>query len=148
MAFVKFNPWWEFENLTKEFDKMFKTVSNPETRPRVEFGGFKPRVDIQEDEKNIYFDIEVPGVKKDEVKVSVDEDNILTIKGEKKFEKKNDIKVCCRSERTFGDFERSFQLPDIASADKIEAKYENGMLYLSVPKLEPVKPKEKTVEIK
>ena len=148
MAFVRFNPMWEFENLTKEFDKMVKTVTNPETRPRVEFGGFKPRVDIKEDEKFIYFDIEIPGVKKEEVKVSVDEDNILTIKGEKKFEKKEDIKVCCRSERTFGDFERSFQLPVIASSEKIEAKYENGMLFLSVPKLEPVKPKETVIDIK
>jgi len=147
MAFVRFNPMWEFENLSKEFDKMVKTVTNPETRPRVEFGGFKPRVDVIEDDKNIYFEIEVPGVKKDEVKVSVGEDNILTIKGEKKFEKKDDIKVCCKSERAFGDFERSFQLPELVSAEKIEAKYENGMLYLSVPKLEPVKPKETVINI-
>ena len=148
MAYIKFNPWWEFENLSKEFDKMVKTVTNPETRPRVEFGSFRPRVDIIEDEKNLYFEVELPGVKKDEVKVSVGDDNILMIKGEKKFEKKDDIKVCCRSERFFGDFERSFQLPELVEADKIEAKYENGMLYLSVPKLEPVKPKETHIEIK
>ncbi|TAL67262.1 MAG: Hsp20/alpha crystallin family protein [Bacteroidetes bacterium] len=148
MAYVKFNPWWEFENLTKEFDKMVKTVSNPETRPRVEFGGFKPRVDIIEDEKNIYFEIEVPGVKKDDVKVSVDEDNILSVKGEKKFERKDEIKVCCRNERSFGDFERSFQLPELVAADKIGAKYENGMLLLTIPKLEPAKPKETVIDIK
>lgn len=147
MAFVRFNPMWEFDNLTKEFDKMVKTVTNPETRPRVEFGGFKPRVDIQEDEKSIYFEVEIPGVRKDDVKVSVGEDNILTIKGEKRFEKKDDIKTCCKSERTYGDFERSFQLPELVSAEKIEAKYENGMLYLSVPKLEPVKPKETVINI-
>jgi HSP20 family protein len=148
MAFVRFNPMWEMENISQEFDKMLKNFTSPETRPRIEFGGFKPRVDITEDEKNFYFDVEVPGVKKDEVKVSVDEDNVLFIKGEKKFEKQDEAKICCRNERAYGEFERSFQLPDNVNSGKIEAKYENGILYLTIPKLEPEKPKEKTVEIK
>lgn len=148
MPHFRFNPLWEFENLTKELDKMVKTVSAPENRPRVSFGNFAPRVDIIEDEKNLYFEIEVPGVKKDEVKVKVSEDNIITIQGEKKFDKKEDVKICCRTERMFGEFNRSFQLPELVDSANISAKYDNGVLFLTVPKLEPVKPKEQEIEIK
>jgi len=148
MPLIRFNPLWEFENISHEFDKIRKQVTMSENWPRVEFGGFKPRVDIIEDDENIYFEVEIPGVNKEDVKVSVNDENILTIKGEKKFERKEEANACCRNERTYGIFTRSFQLPDESDYDKIEAKFENGILYLTVPKIEPVKPKEVNIEIK
>ena len=149
MPHFRFNPWWELENLSKEMEKIVDTIKSPENRPRVSFGGFNPRVDITEDEKNIYFEIEVPGVRKEDVKVKVSDDNIISIQGEKKLEKKEDeSKTFYRNERQYGDFNRSFQLPELVDATRIEAKYENGILNLSVPKLEPVKPKEQEIEIK
>ena len=148
MALIRFNPMWELENMSREFDKMVQTITAPENRPRFSFGGFQPRIDIKEDDKLIYFEAELPGVKKEEVKVTVNDENILTIQGEKKFEKKDEVNFVYRNEREFGSFTRSFELPELVDSEKIEAKYENGMLFLSVPKLEPVKPKETEVEIK
>ena len=71
----------------------------------------------------------------------------MTIKGEKKFERKDEVTSCCRSERTYGEFMRSFQLPDNTDSEKISASYNNGILTLTIPKIEPVKPSEKQVEI-
>lgn len=147
MAYIQFNPAKEFENLTKEFNQILKNVTSPENMPRISFQKFNPRVDILEDAANVYFEIELAGVPKDKVSVTVNDDNIITIKGVKEFEKKNEVKVCCKSERAYGEFTRSFQLPGNTDNSKIEAKYENGILFLTIPKIEPVKPKEQTITI-
>ena len=148
MGYMRMNPGFELNRITRNIDNFVNDVLSPENRPRVEIGDYKPRVDIIEDEKNIYFEAELAGVSKDDVKVSVNDENILSIKGEKKFERKDVVKLCCRSERAFGTFSRSFQLPDNVDSEKVEAKYENGILYLTLPKIEPVKPKEQSIEIK
>lgn len=147
MSTIRFNPLWEMQNVMKEMNKYVRDNFSQENRPRVEIGDFKPRIDVIEDENALYFEAELPGVSKDEVKVSVNEENILTLKGNKKFDKKDDVTSCCRSERSFGEFVRSFQLPDNVDSDKISANYTNGVLTLTVPKMEPVKPKEKEVTI-
>lgn len=147
MAYIQFNPAKEFENLTKEFNQILKNVTSPENMPRISFQKFNPRVDILEDAANVYFEIELAGVPKDKVSVTVNDDNIITIKGVKEFEKKDEVKVCCKSERAYGEFTRSFQLPGNTENSKIEAKYENGILFLTIPKIEPVKPKEQTITI-
>ncbi len=147
MAYIQFNPAKEFENLTKEFNQILKNVTSPENMPRISFQKFNPRVDILEDAANVYFEIELAGVPKDKVSVTVNDDNIITIKGVKEFEKKDEVKVCCKSERAYGEFTRSFQLPGNTDNSKIEAKYENGILFLTIPKIEPVKPKEQTITI-
>lgn len=147
MAYIQFNPAKEFENLTKEFNQILKNVTAPENMPRISFQKFNPRVDILEDAANVYFELELAGVPKDRVSVTVNDDNIITIKGVKEFEKKNEVKVCCKSERAYGEFTRSFQLPGNTDNSKIEAKYENGILFLTIPKIEPVKPKEQTITI-
>lgn len=145
MPMLRFNPMWEFDNLTKEMEKMMKNFSSPirVTRRQV----FVPKVDILEEDNNIRFLVEVPGVKKDEVKISVNDENILTIKGEKKFEKKDEVNSCCRQERLYGEFSRSFRLPDMVDTEKIKASYENGVLMIDIVKMIPVKPEEKEIEI-
>ena len=147
MASIRFNPMWEMQNMAKEMNRFVRNNFSQENRPRVEIGDFKPRIDVIEDENALYFEAELPGVVKEDVKVSVNDENILTIKGNKKFDKKDDINSCCRSERSFGEFARSFQLPDNVDSEKISAHYDNGVLTLTVPKMEPVKPKEKEVTI-
>lgn len=157
MARIRFNPYWEFENLSKEFEKFFSANMRGGGRPRFYLGDFRPRVDVSEDEKGIYFDLEIPGIRKEDVKISLNEENVLLIKGEKKFpgdsaekeeeSSESEDRRCCRSERAFGRFARSFQLPKDIDGDKVEAKYQNGVLALSIPKLEPVKPKEVSIEI-
>jgi HSP20 family protein len=147
MSTIRFNPMWEMQNMLKEMNKYVRDNISQENRPRIEIGDFKPRIDVIEDENSLYFEAELPGVSKDDVKVSVNDDNILTIKGNKKFDRKDEVTSCCRNERSFGEFVRSFQLPDIVDSEKISANYQNGVLTLTVPKMEPVKPKEKEVAI-
>jgi len=112
-----------------------------------EFGGFSPRMDICEDEKSVIFKFELPGVLKEDVKLSVNEDNVLMLKGSKK-RPEGEAEVCCiRSERSFGDFARQIQLPPNVNRDAITASYVNGVLQLTIEKIEPQKPKETEISI-
>jgi len=143
MTYLRFEPMKGFERLGKRFNEF---ANEFEKGISFEMGGFNPRVNISEDDKSVYFDVELPGVKKEDVKVSVNHENILTIKGEKKSDR-NDVSTCCRSERTFGEFSRSFRLPDNVDTGKITANYNNGILTLTISKIEPALPKEVEVTI-
>jgi len=149
MAVVRFDPFRTFGTLSK---RMGDFMSDAEKGFTFDYGNFAPRVDIAEDEKNLYFHAELPGVKKEDVKVTVNNDNILFIKGEKKrdakFEEKTDEKYFLRVERSFGSFTRSFELPNNVRTDSINAKYENGILNITLEKIEPEKPKEVNIDIK
>ena len=92
MPTIRFNPLWELDQLSNQFDKFVKQNLTGANKPRVSFNKFVPRVDILEDENNIYFEVELPGIKKEEVKVSVDQDRILSIKGVKDFDRDTDRK--------------------------------------------------------
>jgi len=96
---------------------------------------FNPTVDVYETEKAFMMDIEIPGMKKDDLKIRV-EDDFLNITGEKRFEKDVSDKKhkYRRMERAYGSFQRSFELPPGVDASQIEAKYDNGVLKVSVPK--------------
>lgn len=149
MAIFRFDPVRSFEGLTK---RMNEFVSDIDKGINIEFGSYAPRVDIIEDEKNIYIQAELAGVPKEEVKVSVNDDNVLSIKGNKKRSfnenEKLEDKTYIRSERNFGEFSRAFLLPDNVKKDSIQAKFENGVLFLNLEKIEPEKPKEIHVDIK
>lgn len=143
MTIMRYDPFRSFESMARRMNELIKTIT-PDIH--VEGGSFKPRVDIYADDKNVYVQAELPGVDKDKVKVTVNDDNVLTISGEKVFEKKNENETTLRSERSYGNFIRSFILPDNLDKESISAKYENGVLNLSIPKIEPPAPKE--IEIK
>jgi len=108
---------------------------------------WSPRVDVNETDNEITIDVELPGIDKKDVKVEV-KDNILSISGERKNEKKTENAESRRVERHYGKFERTFGLPDTVEADKVSAKYKDGVLVLTLPKTEKAKPKEIAVEIK
>lgn len=146
MALVRFDPYRGFEGLAR---RMNKIMGEMEKGVSIEAGGFTPRVDIVEDDKNLYVHVEVPGMGKEDVKISLGEDNLMTIKGEKKSEYAEDDKdkSCIRSERCFGKFSRSFILPEDIDKDNISAKFDNGVVEIAVPRKEPEKPKEIDVEI-
>ncbi len=147
MALVRFDPFRGFESITKG---MSDFLSEFEKGFNIEFGDFSPRVDISEDDKNYYITAELPGLTKEDVKVSINDDNYLIIKGEKKrefkTEEKDEDRNYIRVERNYGMFTRSFLLPDNLKNDSINAKFENGVLSITLEKVEPAKPKE--VEIK
>ncbi|MBL7911553.1 MAG: Hsp20/alpha crystallin family protein [Bacteroidia bacterium] len=99
-----------------------------------EFGQSLPAVNIKEGNKEFNMDFVAPGFKKDDFKISVD-NNVLTISAEKEEEKKEENKRFTRKEFSYHSFSRSFTLPENVNAEKIDAKYEAGILNLSVPKL-------------
>ena len=100
-----------------------------------------PPCDIAEDRDTLRVTLEVPGVRAEDVKVHL-ENNVLTIRGEKKqaAEEKNERHH--RFERSYGVFERSFTLPSTVDADRIQARVEHGVLYLEIPKAEKARPRE------
>ena len=108
---------------------------------------FTPRVDVTEDNDNLYVHAEIPGVDKKDINVSVT-DGVLTISGEKKNETRDENKNYFRIERTSGSFSRSFTLPTDVMTDKISAEYKDGVLNITLPKSEEAKVVEKKVEIK
>jgi HSP20 family protein len=142
MTLIKFEPLKEFESLHDRLMRMFNEF------PMEVTSQFNPRIDISEDEKNIYVEAEVPGIRKEDLKISI-QDNILTISGEKKheFEDKKE-KNYYRSERCYGSFQRSFTLPADINRDKTEANFEDGILKINIEKSQPKEEKARTIQIK
>lgn len=105
-----------------------------------------PMADISEDENEYVIKAELPELKKEDVKVTV-ENGVLTISGERKFEKEEKKKKYHRVERAYGRFTRSFALPDNADASKVKAEFKDGMLTVHLPKSEKAKPKQIEVKI-
>ena len=106
---------------------------------------WQPSVDIIEDEKEYLVKADLPDVKKEDVKVTV-EDDVLTITGERKFEKEEKGKKYHRVERSYGNFLRSFMLPSGIEGSKVVADFKEGVLKVHMPKTE--KAKQKSVEVK
>lgn len=143
MTVVRFDPVRSFEAVSK---RMGDIAGEVEKGFSFEFGSFAPRVDIVEDDNKIYFQVELPGLGKEDVKLKINDEDVLVISGEKKKAEESDDKNCIRNERSFGEFSRSFQLPEDIDRESIDAKFENGILDISIAKKEPEKPEE--VEIK
>ena len=129
-------------NLHNEMGRLFGDLLSSNDGDRNHEDSFwSPTVDISETEQGFEIHAELPGVSKDDVQVSV-KDNLLTIKGEKRQDNVDDTKTYKRIERRYGTFERNFTLPPNFNADMINAHFNDGVLTLSIPKPEEVKPKE------
>lgn len=150
MSVVRLDPFRGFDSLAK---KMNSFIDEFDKGVNIEFGSFVPRIDIIEDESSYNVHAELAGLKKDDVKVSINDDNVLMIKGnkEKQYKKEetdNDGKlVFLKMERNYGEFARSFQLPENLDKSSISAKFEDGILNIKINKKEPEKPKETVVNI-
>lgn len=105
-----------------------------------------PAVDIYESEQQLVVKADLPDIKPEELDIRV-ENNILTIRGERKFEKKVDENNYLRVERAYGSFSRSFSLANTVNTEAIHAEYNNGVLTLSIPKREETKPKQIKVRV-
>jgi len=125
----------------RDIDQLFNRYSRgAESNQGETASGWTPLVDIYEADGKFLVRAELPGVDKDDVSVSVD-DNLLTLKGKKNFVEAKEGENWKRVETRYGEFSRSFTLPENVDADKISAAYKDGVLELSVPKIEPAKPK-------
>jgi HSP20 family protein len=104
-----------------------------------------PSVDVSETDGEYQIKAEIPDVRKEDVKVTL-EDGVLTIQGARKQEKEDKGKKYHRVERTYGSFVRSFTLPDLVDEEKVKAEFKDGVLNLQLPKSEKAKPK--AIEVK
>lgn len=136
---MRYDPFRELRGLHDEMNRLFTGVV-PAAIDREDFvrGAWSPNVDIFEDKDRLIVEAELPGLKRDEFELSV-ENNILTLKGERKFEKKTDGDNYHRIERSYGSFVRSFTLPQTVTAEGAKADFENGVLRISLPKREETK---------
>ncbi|MBI5149340.1 MAG: Hsp20/alpha crystallin family protein [Candidatus Omnitrophica bacterium] len=137
----------DMEDVQREMNRLFNVT--PHRHLKAGNGGtlWLPEVDIVDEKDQIRVKADVPGMKKDEIEVNVEND-VLTIRGEKKEEKEIKEKDFIRSERYYGAFHRSFSLPSSVDASKVNASYKDGVLEITLPKKEGAKPKQIKVDIK
>lgn len=128
------------QRLNRILDEAFAGLPFPEQENVITSTWFAP-TDVSEDENSLRITMELPGVDPNDVRLSL-ENNILTIRGEKKHQMEENAERVHRSERTYGMFERTFVLPNSIDPEKIEARYENGVLFVTIPKAERAKPRE------
>ncbi len=136
MNIVKFN---EMRNLQDEMNRLFGMgFPRLENREEIVRGEWSPSVDIIEGKDEIAIEAELAGMKIEEVEVSI-ENNVITISGERKFEKKDESENHHRVERGYGTFTRSFTLPRNVVSDEAKAEFKNGILRIALPKREEAK---------
>lgn len=141
------NPWKDLEEMEKRLSTMWgrPPVKSDGDKEAMTVAEWSPLVDISEDDKEYLVKAELPEIKKEEVKLTV-QDNVLCISGERKYEKEEKGKKYHRVERAYGSFMRSFTLPEDADGSKVSAEYKDGLLLVHVPKSEKAKPK--SIEVK
>ena len=138
-------PTFELNRLRREIDRLFEEPFSLLAPGTSFYEGWTPAVDIYEDKDKYVVQAELPGMKREDIDVSLDGDT-LTISGERKQEEEKKEGESYRSERFFGRFQRSVTLPMPIQANKIEAKYKDGVLAVTVPKSEEAKPKQIQVQ--
>ncbi len=140
MSIVKFNPMNPGTRLETDINRLLSDVFGTTGQIAAATGNWRPHVDVQEDENGYRVDMEIPGIGKEDVNVEF-EDGTLTVSGERKVTEETNEKNVHRMERRYGSFRRSFTFNSAVEADKITASQENGVLTISLPKAEEVKPK-------
>jgi HSP20 family protein len=153
MTLVKWNPSRELLNIDREFRKMFDffedrfgIASSKEENNEYENAVWSPLTDVEENDTNYLLKVDLPGVKKEDLKISYSEGQ-LTISGERKQEKVTKDSKVHRVERTYGKYYRSFNLPVKIKEDKINAEFKDGQLTITIPKAEEAKPKEIEISV-
>lgn len=143
----RWDPFKELEDMERRLSTWFgRPLRRPEGREEaLTVAEWSPLVDITEDEKEYLIKAELPEIKKEEIKISVQND-VLSISGERKSEKEERGKKYHRVERSYGSFVRSFTLPEDADGTKVNAEYKDGVLKVHLPKSEKAKPK--AIEVK
>ncbi len=147
MNLVKFDPFFELEQMSEQLNRLFSRPSlwQASAKPALTIADWTPTVDISETDTEYAIKAELPEVDKEAVKVTV-RDGVLTLQGERKQEKEEKGKKFHRVERAYGRFVRNFTLPEDVSEGEVKAEYQDGVLIIHIPKSEKAKPK--TIEVK
>jgi HSP20 family protein len=142
------NPFGDLEDIQREMNQLFDFSFSHRNRPfSLLESGWAPAVDVYDTKENFLVKADLPGMTKDDIEVSVD-GNLLHIKGEKKEEHNAKDKNYVRTERFYGSFQRSVELPTEVDPKSVTAVYKNGVLELTIPKKEEAKPKQINIEVK
>ena len=148
MSMMRWKPIPSLTSIREEMNRLFDDffAGWPEKRRGLLEGEWAPSVNVAETDENIIVTAELPGVKQDDVDITV-ADGVLTLKGEKKEEKEVKEKNYHRIERSYGSFQRSVSLPTGVQADKAKATYKDGVLQVTIPKTEEAKPKQIRINV-
>jgi len=139
--------------LNREFNRIFNTALTglPRVFGQSEEGilssGWNPSVDVYEDKNSLVLEADLPGMKPGDFELNI-ENNVLTLRGERKFEKKSDEGNYHRIERSYGQFTRSFTLPTTVAVDQVNAEFHDGVLRVTLPRREEAKPRQIQVQVK
>ncbi len=145
MNIVRYDPFRDLRSLQNEMNRLFSSTFSDGGDNELMRGAWNPSVDIFENKDHIVLEAELPGLKPENVEISI-ENNVLTLHGERRFEKKDEGDNFHRVERSYGSFTRSFTLPPTVSSENATAEFENGILRLTLLKREEAKPRR--IEIK
>jgi HSP20 family protein len=146
MAIVRYDPFRDLRSLQDEVNRLFTSnLTRSFDDEGIARGAWSPRVDIYENKDQIVLEAELPGMNREDFDLSV-ENNVITLRGERHFEKKDDSDNYHRVERAYGSFTRSFTLPQSVSGEGAAAEYRNGVLRVTLPKREETKARR--IEIK
>jgi len=147
---TRFEPIREMEDFQNRLSTLFGRApmrrTNGHGKEEITLADWTPLADITEDEREYLIKAELPELKKEDVKVNV-ENGVLMITGERKFEKEEKKRKYHRVERGYGTFMRSFTLPDDADANRVKAEFKNGVLTVHLPKSENARPKQIEVNV-
>ena len=142
MAIIRWDPFRDVVTLRERMNRMFEDVfsGRAEEGKEMTTSTWAPSVDIFETEKELVLTAEIPGIDEKDVEIKI-EDNTLSLKGERKFEKETKEENYHRIERSYGSFYRAFTLPNSIDPEKIQATHENGVLKITMPKRDELQPR-------
>ena len=139
MSIVRYDPFRDLRSLQDEVNRLFTSnLTRSFDDEGIARGAWSPSVDIYENKDQIVLEAELPGMNREDFDLSV-ENNVITLRGERHFEKKDDSDNYHRVERAYGSFTRSFTLPQTVAAEGANAEYRNGVLRVTLPKKEETK---------
>ena len=131
---------WERPSLLSRMEQLFGDALEEDENGGLTLGAWNPRVNMYQKDDDIVIDAELPGVKKEDIDVTV-EDHRLTVRGERKEEKESKKEAYYRKERSYGSFVRTLTLPNNVATDKVDATYKDGVLHMTLPMTEEAKGK-------
>jgi HSP20 family protein len=139
MSITRYDPFRDLKSLQDEVNRLFSSnFSRSFGDEGIARGAWTPNVDIFENKDEIVLEAELPGMNREDFELTI-ENNVLTLRGERRFEKKDEADNYHRVERAYGGFTRSFTLPQTVSSENAAAEYQNGVLRVTLRKREEVK---------
>ncbi|MEJ2656370.1 MAG: Hsp20/alpha crystallin family protein [Desulfobacterales bacterium] len=146
MEIVPWKSFGEVSRLRREMDDLFNRIFGETSLSKISFAKWQPLVDLSETDTHLIIKAELPGIEAKDVDVSITGDR-LTIKGEKQQEKEEKEENRYRSERYYGGYERTIDLPVSIEEDKTEATFDKGILTITLPKVEKIKKKQVKIKV-